>query len=196
MNKNTTVKGTALRNQRRETHPPEIKEGIAHEAVITILAPAEKVYAYWRNLENLPSFMKHLASIEIIGPTRSRWKWRAIKDQVTLEWESEITDEVPNALIAWRSTEGATVAHTGEVFFDELSHGRGTEVHVSVRYQPPGGKVTDFLEKVLGESPDITLKEDIRRLREIIEVGTIPTTEGQPRGGMEEIPNPALHRNR
>ena len=171
----------------------EIKDGIEHEAVTTIMAPAAQIYQYWRELNNLPTFMKNLKSIEVKSSRLSHWKWSALHGQVEVEWDSEITHDEANRLIAWKSTEGSTVAHTGEVSFDELPHGRGTEVRVILHYHPPGGKVTDFIERVLGESPTLIQQENLRRLRGLMEVGRIPTTEGQSRGGMPETLNPKLH---
>ena len=171
----------------------EIQDGIRHESVITIMAPADEVYAFWRDLKNLPRFMKHLTSIEITGPQTSHWKWSIFKGQVDVEWDSEIVREIPGSLIAWRSKEGSTVAHTGEVSFRERAYGRGTEVRVILYYHPPGGVVTDFIEKILGESPQSELQDDLHRLRSLLEVGDILTVEGQPRGGMEETFNPKFY---
>lgn len=171
----------------------EIADGIRFDSVITMMVPAETVYAYWRDLKNLPSFMKHLSSIEVTGAETSHWKWSVLKGQAEIEWDSEIIRDVHGSLIAWRSKEGSTVAHTGEVSFRELPYNRGTEVRVLVNYHPPGGSVTDFLEKILGESPQSELQDDLRRLRSLMEVGEIITTEGQSRGGLEETFNPKFY---
>lgn len=171
----------------------EIENGIRHESVITVRASADTLFAFWRDLKNLPRFMKHLSSIEVTGAETSHWKWKVIKGAAEVEWESEITREVPGTLIAWRSKEGSTVAHTGEVSFQELPFDRGTEVRVMLNYHPPGGAVTDFMSKILGESPARELQDDLHRLRTLVETGEIITTEGQPRGGMEETVNPKFY---
>lgn len=184
---------TDIQQPRQINLNDEIEDGIRHESVITILAPAEEIYQFWRDLKNLPSFMKHLSSIEVTGPETSHWKWQVLKGSVEIEWDSEIVRDVPGALIAWRSKEKSTVAHTGEVSFRELPHERGTEVRVLLQYHPPGGAVTDFIEKILGESPARELQDDLHRLRTLIETGEIITVEGQPRGGMEETFNPKFY---
>lgn len=171
----------------------DIENGIEYEAVITIMAPAEKIYSFWRDFTNLPRFMKHLSGIQVRTSTLSHWQWKALFDQLEIEWDSEIVRDVPGVLIAWRSVEGSTVAHTGEVSFQELPHDRGTEVRLIVNYHPPGGVVTDFIGKFLGESPYRSLQDDLRRLRMVMEAGIVPTVEGQPRGGMEETLNPAFY---
>ncbi len=165
---------------RQSSLSDDIEDGIRHESVITILRPAEEIYKFWRDLTNLPRFMKHLASIEITGPETSHWKWKVLKGTAEVEWDSEIVRDVPGSLIAWRSKEGSTVAHTGEISFRELPFERGTEVRVILFYRPPGGLVTDFLGKILGESPARETSEDLHRLRTLLETGEIITTEGQP----------------
>ncbi len=171
----------------------EIVDGIEHESVITVMAPASAIYNFWHDLRNLPNFMKNLTSIQVQDAKRSHWKWKVLRGHADIEWDSEITRDVPNSLIAWRSLEGSTCVHAGQVTFRELPHNRGTEVRVLLSYHPPGGRLTDFIEKVLGESPQRSTQDDLRRLRELIEVGLIPTTDGQSHGGLEETLNPKLH---
>ena len=72
---------------------------------------------------------------------------------------------------------------TGSVHFTQLAHGRGTEVRVSLKYDPPGGQVGTALAKLVGRSPEAQIKADMRRLKQILEAGEIPTVEGQPHGG-------------
>ncbi len=171
----------------------DLQNGIEHDAIITIMASAQEIYEFWRDLKNLPLFMKQLTSVEIKSSTHSLWKWKALRGQLDVEWESEITHDVPGSKISWRAKDGSTVSHAGAVSFFELPYNRGTAVHVHLSYHPPGGAVTDFLERIVGESPQRTMQEDLRRLRQLIEAGEIPTTEGQPRGGMEPTVNPAFY---
>ncbi len=161
----------------------EIKNGIQFQSTLTILASAEKIYKFWRDQKNLPQFMSHLSSIIVRDDKTSNWSWSALKGQIGVTWESEIIQDIPGSLIAWKSLEGSTVAHVGDVTFKELSFGRGTDVCVTGTYQPPGGVVTNFIEKILNESPQQVVKRDLRRLKALMEVGFIATTEGQPRGG-------------
>lgn len=186
-----------------ETAPPtsragvhaDLDEGIRHEASLIIMKPAAEIYRFWRELENLPRFMFRLESISVNSPTLSHWKYKALKNTVHIEWDSEITQDVPGSTIAWKSLDGTSVSHTGSVVFEELPFKRGTKVTVELSYNPPGGKLTDFLQKLVGENPESTLREDLRHLRNLLEAGEIPTIEGQPHGGRKKEPshNPALH---
>ena len=94
--------------------------------------------------------------------------------------DARIINEVDNKVIGWQSLEGSTVSTAGSVHFDEDPH--GTRVTVHLQYNPPGGKLGAGVAKMFGEEPNQTIREDLRRLKQLMEAGEIPTTEGQPSG--------------
>src|SRR6266851_1973994 len=69
---------------------------------VTINRPIEQLYRFWRNLENLPQFMRHLESVEKVTDTISHWRAKGPAGTV-VEWDAEIFNEIPSELIAWRS---------------------------------------------------------------------------------------------
>jgi uncharacterized membrane protein len=164
-----------------------------HEAVVCIMRPAREIYSFWRDYQNLPKFMQHLKSIEVKSNSVSTWHWKALKDQVEVSWDSEIIQDIPGVLIGWRSVGDSQVTHEGQVSFEEQPFNRGTFVRVQLAYDPPGGTLTHFLEKILGESPENTLRSDLHRLRHLMEVGELPTILGQSHGGKEPKINPSIH---
>ena len=148
---------------------------------VTINRPIEDLYRFWRNLENLPQFMRHLESVEKVTDTISHWRAKGPADYI-VEWDAEIHNEVPNKLIAWRSLEGADVVSAGSVNFDAAAAGRGTRVTVHMQYSPPGGKVGAAVAKLFGRDAETEIREDLRRFKQLVEAGEVPTTYGQPRG--------------
>jgi uncharacterized membrane protein len=149
-------------------------------AMITINRSPGEVYRFWRRLENLPRFMPHLESVENRDDRRSHWVIAALGTQ--LAWDAEITDDVADARIAWRSVGDADAASAGEVTFTPAPAERGTEVRVSMTYSPPAGPLGRFFAKLLGSDPAGVLQQDLRRLKQLIETGEILTTQGQPSG--------------
>jgi uncharacterized membrane protein len=149
------------------------------EKAITIDKSPEELYRFWRHFENLPRFMAHLKSVQNTGHRRSHWVARAPLG-MTAEWDAEITDERDNELIAWRSLEGSRITNQGRVRFQRAPEGRGTEVHVTLAYSPPMGKLGATVAKLFGEEPNQQLAEDLRRFKCLMETGEIPTIEGQP----------------
>jgi uncharacterized membrane protein len=148
---------------------------------VTINRSPEEIYRFWRDLQNLPRFMKHLESVRATGDKRSHWAAKAPAGR-TVEWDAEITEDRPNELIAWRSLEGADVDSVGHVRFERAPGGRGTIVKVEMQYSPPAGRVGATVAKLLGVGPEWRIKDDLRRFKQLMEVGEIITTEGQPAG--------------
>jgi uncharacterized membrane protein len=151
------------------------------ERVCTINRDADELYAYWRELENLPRFMHHLQSVTVLDDGRSRWVARAPVGE-TVEWIAEITDDVENELIAWRSLPNVDVQNEGEVEFAPAPGGRGTEVRVTITYRPPWGIVGSMFAKLFGEEPSQQIEEDLRRFKQLMEAGEVATIEGQTHG--------------
>ncbi|HTL87941.1 MAG TPA: SRPBCC family protein [Leptolyngbya sp.] len=159
-----------------------IDKALVVEKTVTINKPAEVLYSYWRNFENLPTFMKHVKSITVSeGGTRSHWVANAPLGQ-EVEWDAQVIKDEPNRLIAWTSIEGADVDNSGFVRFTEAPGDRGTEVKVVLEYEIAGGKLTAALAKLFGEEPEQQIGDELRRFKQLMEAGEIATTEGQPRG--------------
>jgi uncharacterized membrane protein len=149
-------------------------------ATTTIRKPASEVYAFWRRLENLPTFMAHLDDIRSTGRT-SHWTASAPFGR-TVEWEAEITAEVPGERIVWRSVGDADVPNAGVVRFVPAPDGVSTEVHVMLQYDIPGGTVGKAVARYFGEEPHQQLDDDLRRLKQVMETGEVVRSEGAPWG--------------
>jgi uncharacterized membrane protein len=150
------------------------------EESVTILRSQEELFGFWRRFENLPRFMPHLISVNEIDGNRSHWIAKGLTGNV--EWDAEIINERPNELIAWKSVEGAEVATAGSVQFRRAPGNRGTEVKVVMDYIPPAGKAGATLAWLAGRDAESQIREDLRNFKRIMETGTVPTTDGQPRG--------------
>jgi len=154
--------------------------GIHVEEAVTVDRPLPDVFRFWRSLENLPAFMKHLDSVSQREAGISHWVARSPAG-MRVEWDARIINEIDNKLIGWQSLEGAMIATAGSVNFRETP--RGTEVRVHLQYNPPAGRLGAAVAWLFGEEPSLQVREDLRRFKQFIETGEIPTTEGQPRGG-------------
>ena len=143
-------------------------------------SPAE-LYEFWRNFENLPIFMRHLESVTKTDENNSHWKAKAPLGQ-SVEWDAEVTSDIPNQRIGWKSLEGAFIPNSGVVEFLP-TRDRGTEMKVTLTYEAPGGKLGEWIAWALGEEPSIQIAEDLRRFKSLMETGLIMKTEGQPSGG-------------
>ncbi|MEV4789336.1 SRPBCC family protein [Streptomyces tuirus] len=150
-------------------------------AATTVTRSPDEVYTLWKDLERLPEFMVHLDEVRVTGPRTSHWRAGAPFGR-TVEWDAEITQDVPGQLIAWRSVEGADVDNSGEARFVPAPGGRGTEIHVSLRYDLPGGPLGQAAARYFGEEPHQQLDDDLRRFKQIAEIGEVVRSEGAPGG--------------
>ena len=147
---------------------------------LTINKSAAELYEFWRNFENLPIFMRHLESVTKTDETFSHWKAKAPLGQ-TVEWDAEVTSDIPNQRIGWKSLEGAFIPNSGVVEFLPTAN-RGTELKVTMTYEAPGGKLGEWIAWAFGEEPSVQIAEDLRRFKSLMETGLIMKTEGQPSG--------------
>ncbi|MDB6154250.1 MAG: putative integral rane protein [Chthoniobacteraceae bacterium] len=146
--------------------------GTKVEETIVIQRPRPELFAFWRNLENLPRFMKHVKFVEVLDAKRSRWTVDGPAGR-TVAWTAEIINEHENELIAWESLPGAQVRNAGSVRFEDAPGG-GTSVKVNLEFDPPAGAIGAIMSRLLGESPEKQLREDLSSLKEIVESGGRP----------------------
>ena len=138
---------------------------------ITVKRPPDEVYRFWRDFRNLPRFMNHLESVEATDDRRSHWKAKAPAG-MSVAWDAEIVEDRPDERIAWRSVPGSQVDNAGSVRFVPAGD-RGTEVHVELRYSPPGGLVGAAIAWLFGESPDQQIYHDLRAFKQVMETGDV-----------------------
>lgn len=137
---------------------------------ITINRSPDDVYARWHDFERLPMFMRYLDSVTVLDSRRSRWTAKAPLGH--LEWDAEITEDVPGRAIAWRSvTKGMPMR--GRVTFTPASQNRGTEVLLEMQV-PPLAK--------LFTRPELT--GDMRRFKQLVETGAITVSDASSVRGL------------
>jgi len=147
--------------------------GIHVRESVRVETPIDEVYRFWRNLENLPKFMRYLDEVRDLGNRRSRWIAKGPAG-TRVKWEAEIINEIENQLIAWQSLPGGDVITAGSVNFDTVRNGRSTQISVRFQYAPPGGRAGSFVAMAFGREPSQTVREDLRRLKQLLEAGEVP----------------------
>ncbi|HEY7636007.1 MAG TPA: SRPBCC family protein [Gemmatimonadales bacterium] len=145
------------------------REQVKIEQGVIIGRPRDELFRFWRNLQNLPRFMDHLQSVTPLDDRHSHWVVQGPAG-VRLEWDAEITHELENELIAWKSLPGSDLEHRGAVHFSPVHNG-GTEVRVILRYQPRGGAAASAVTQILGDRPAEQIVDDLRRFKQVMEAG-------------------------
>jgi len=143
-------------------------KGIKIEESIVIQAPPEELFRFWRKLDNLPRFMRHLESVTVLDDDRSHWIARApLGGHVA--WDALIHTERENAMISWRSVPGGMIDTAGSVHFEPAGID-GTEVRVVLKYHLPGGNLAAAFARLFGEAPEQQIRDDLQRLKRHMEV--------------------------
>jgi uncharacterized membrane protein len=117
----------------------------------------------------------------VAGSNRSRWTARLPVGR-KVEWEATVIDDVPDSLIAWESLEGSDVKNSGSVRFADAPGDRGTEIHLEMHYDTPGGPAGAAVAKLLGEDPASHVRDDLRRFKQVMETGEVVRSESTPDG--------------
>ena len=155
---------------RRQGSPVEVK------TTVSLDKPRSEVYSFWRKLENLPRFMRHLEKVEEIDQTRSRWTAKGPAGVGSVSWEAEILEDHQNEFISWRSLPGSTVDNAGEVRFIERPN--GTDIRVQMTYRLPAGDVGGVAAKLFSPVAEKMMRDDVRDLKKVLETGKTPVSEG------------------
>lgn len=144
----------------------------------TIRRPAHDLYEFWRNVENLPRVIRHPVGVAARSRDESHWSVRGPGGK-DYEWDSLIINDEPDRLIAWRTREGAAVAHAGTVRFEPAPGDEGTKVTIQLEYDAPGGKIGQWLAKLTGAEPGQQVGDTLLRFQALMESGELPTVRGQ-----------------
>ena len=145
--------------------------------------PQEELYAFWRDLENLPRVLSHVRSVRKLDERRSHWTAETSgRFGREFEWECETIEDRPNGKIRWQSVPGSMVQHSGAIAFRPAPGDRGTLVTATIDYSLPGGKLAAWVLPLLGQSPDQQIREDLRTFKRMMEVGEALTVDQRVRG--------------
>jgi uncharacterized membrane protein len=137
------------------------------EKSIEVNLPVRTVYDQWTQFEEFPRFMEGVEQVVQLDDTHLHWV--AEIGGAKREWDAEITEQVPDQRIAWRSLGGETNA--GVVTFQSQG-ADSTQVTLAIDFEPD-----DFVEKV-GDALGLVSKRtegDLKRFKEYIESRGVET---------------------
>ena len=154
------------------------------ESSILVNSPPQDVFRFWRDFENLPRFMSYLQSVRVTGDRRSHWIAKAA-GAPAIEWDAEITEEVPGQRISWQSLRDSSVSNSGSVEFEAAPGRRGTIIRVQMDFGNRAHALGAAIAALMGRHPEQIVDKDLRRFKQVLETGEIITTEGQSAGRRE-----------
>jgi uncharacterized membrane protein len=146
------------------------------EKSIDVKAPARQVYNQWTQFEDFPRFMEGVERVAQLDDKRLHWKANIYGQDE--EWFAEITEQIPDKRIAWRSTSGATNA--GVVTFHYIDD-ETTRIMLQLEYEPEG--IVENVGDWLGLQSQ-RVSGDLHRFKKFIEYRDEPT--GAWRGEIDQ----------
>ena len=158
------------------------------ETSFAINCSSEQAFQFWRNFENLPKFMRNLESVQVRSDGLSEWIALG-RMGMNVHWTAEIVDERENEWIVWRSLEDSDIDCRGSVHFRSAVGDRGTIMTASMQCRPMAGALGKAVALAFGKDPEFMMREDLRRLKALMEAGEIPNVQGQTHG-----PRSRLHK--
>ncbi len=144
-------------------------EAINITETLTVNVPKEKVYAFWRELSNLPKFMKHLKSVSEKSDSESHWIANTPGNLIPLSWNAEITHEEEGNYIGWQSVEGSMIENAGKVEFKETLNHVGTEIIIEINYFAPAGSMGRKIASLFTGVFEKMIREDIQQFKHYVE---------------------------
>ncbi|HEX8270467.1 MAG TPA: SRPBCC family protein [Flavobacterium sp.] len=140
---------------------------------VTIDKSANEVYAFWRNLENLPRFMKHLKTVEELDRVTSEWTANGPAGIGQVSWKAQILMDEPGEMLSWSSLPGSTIDNAGKVVFNETGDNQ-TQVDVTISYHAPLGAAGEAVARLLNPAFEKMVISDIAGLKAFLEAD-VPT---------------------
>ncbi|MFJ8580685.1 SRPBCC family protein [Micromonospora sp. NPDC093277] len=128
---------------------------------VDIAVPIRTAYDQWTQFEAFPRFMEGVHQVRQLTDTMTHWTVEIAG--VKREFDAEITEQLPDERVAWRSTEGTRQA--GVVTFHRLDEGH-TRVTLQLEFEPQG--VLEQAGDKLG-LVDRRARADLERFKEFIE---------------------------
>ena len=131
------------------------------EQSIDVDVPVRTAYNQWTQFEEFPRFMDGVREVHQIDDRHL--DFRADVGGKEMAWQAEISEQIPDARIAWHSTTGPRNA--GVVTFHRLSDDK-SRVMLQMEYEPEGivENVGDFIGVMSSR-----VSGDLERFKEFIE---------------------------
>lgn len=167
-------------DQRQDDAPPTTAKHADGERLdrfsraVTINRTPADLYQFWRDFANLPQVMDNLISVTVLDERQSDWIAKGPGGS-QVRWRAQVTQDVENRLIAWRSEDNADFYNEGHVTFTPAQGGRGSVVTAQITYDPPAGFLGRIVAKILQREPEVQQRRDLRRFKQLMETGEIAT---------------------
>ena len=147
-------------------------------AAVTIGKPTGELRTLWLDPDTQSRIWSHFADVTASADGTADWIAHGPAGGA-YRWQTQIDAGAADAL-RWASLDGADVTNAGTLRLRPAPGDRGTELHLDVRFDPPGGIVGEAAAKLFHVVPREIVLTALYRFRALALTGEIPTTDPQP----------------
>lgn len=158
------------------------KDHVVVHTVQTIAAEPEHIFNLYSRVEAIPIWQEGVISVSPTDEGRFHWIVEEPTSGAQAEFDSEIVTSIPGVRHVSRVLDGPFADSTDSLTFERHPHGRGTIVTWVSEFKLPAANVSNIVAKIASRGPQQAVIENLRRLKQLIESGQIPSVEGQPAG--------------
>jgi uncharacterized membrane protein len=151
-----------LRDSGRLSFGGSARGGLSEVEVSTeVDVPVRTAYDQWTQFEEFPRFMGSVQEVHQVDDTHLHWKARVAGKPK--QWDAEITEQIPDQRIAWRSTNGPL--NMGVVTFDKIGEDRA-RVTLRMVYGPES--IDERIGDAIG-AVKLEAQRNLQHFKEMIE---------------------------
>ena len=158
----------------------------AARASITVGRGADELHELWLRPTTQTRIWAHFADVAPVDAQTTEWVAHGPAGG-EYRWRTQMRDTGPDE-IRWSTLDGADVANAGRLALRPAPGDRGTELHLDVRFDPPGGIVGQAVGKLFHIVPHEIVRKALYQFRALALTGEIPSTDPQPaarNGGLD-----------
>lgn len=145
----------------------------AVEASVAIRCPVAEVFEFYRDFRNLPRFLGDVMATDQTGPATWRWTVQGPWG-IRVKWTVKVTEERTNEFISYETIPLPGLRTTWAIYLSPASEPGTTEVREVM--QTPLGRVGRAALALMGKPPAGEVPANLRRLKEVMETGTVADT--------------------
>lgn len=156
------------------------------EKAVTIYRPLHAVYQFLQDFTTFPLYLQRVRAVESLDDEGDTWYFSLdVPASDHQQWYIRLTEVREDILLAWQSLPQSRLDTRGSIRFREAPERNGVEVRLTIAYQPGTNPMARRATSVANALIAQGVKEEMMRLKQVLETGEYPRTEGQPHGKVQ-----------
>jgi uncharacterized membrane protein len=159
----------------------QARQPLELQSSLAVQGTPDVIYRRLRSLKTLPEYLSQVDTVELQGEEYFELRSRTALGGAS-RFKGRIIEDVPDRRIAWELAPDSPLRGRGRIELSQLGGDRGTLLRATITLEPGVPQLAAPLARVLGKAPEKMILRELRRFKQLIETGEVPTTRGQPSG--------------